>query len=101
MKDHRPRPPDQQARDEAELFTALLALENADEVGRFLHDLLTPAELQAMADRWRVVRLLAEDLPYRRIHELTGVSVTTIGRVARFVTHGNGGYTIALERCKD
>ncbi len=101
MKDHRPREPAQQARDEAELFRALLALRDGDECGRFLRDLLTPAELQAMADRWRVVRLLDEGLPYRRIHELTGVSVTTIGRVARYLTHGNGGYPIALERCRD
>ncbi len=31
-------------------------------------------------------------LPYREIHRLTGVSVTTIGRVARYLTSGNGGY---------
>ena len=41
-----------------------------------------------------------QGLPYRRIHELTGVSVTTIGRVARFLTGGNGGYRTALERIK-
>ena len=31
-------------------------------------------------------------LPYREIHRLTGVSVTTIGRVARYLAAGNGGY---------
>ena len=39
-----------------------------------------------MADRWAVVELLERGLPYREIHRQTGVSVTTIGRVARYLT---------------
>jgi len=101
VKDHPPRPPDEQARAEAALYRALLTLRTEDDCGRFLNDLLTPAELQALVDRWRVVRLLDEGLPYRRINELTGVSVTTIGRVARFLTHGNGGYALALARSRE
>jgi hypothetical protein len=37
-------------------------------------------------------------MAYREIHDLTGVSVTTIGRVARFLAEGNGGYRVAAER---
>ena len=40
--------------------------------------------------------MLDKQLPYRRIHELTGVSVTTVGRVARFLADGHGGYRAAL-----
>ena len=58
----------------------------------------SPAELQALVDRWQVVELLHDGLPYRRIHALTGVSVTTIGRVARFLNEGFGGYRTAIER---
>jgi len=83
---------------EKRLCEALLTLKTADEVRRFLLDLCTPAELQAMADRWVVVRLLRKSRPYREIHEETGVSVTTIGRVARFLAQGNGGYKLAMER---
>ncbi|MEQ4575448.1 MAG: YerC/YecD family TrpR-related protein [Gammaproteobacteria bacterium] len=61
-----------------------------------MRDLCTPAELEAMADRWRVVPLLVQGVPYREIHDLTGVSVTTIGRVARTLEHGTGGYAAAL-----
>lgn len=64
----------------------------------FFKDLCTPAELQALVDRWQVVALLQEDMPYRKIHELTGVSVTTIGRVARFLHDGFGGYEAAWSR---
>ena len=41
-----------------------------------------------MADRWAVVELLERGLPYREIHRQTGVSVTTVGRVARYLTLG-------------
>ena len=73
-------------------------MKNADECRNFFRDLCTPAELQALVDRWQVVKLLEEDRPYRQIHDMTGVSVTTIGRVARFLTEGFGGYQIAISR---
>jgi len=87
-----------QARAEDALFRAVISLQSVDECRSFFKDLCTPAELQALVDRWQVVELLEEGLPYRRIHDLTGVSVTTIGRVARFLTDGYGGYRTAIER---
>jgi TrpR-related protein YerC/YecD len=80
------------------LSEALLSLETGDEVKRFLEDLCTPAELEAMVDRWRVAQLVNRGHSYRDIRELTEVSVTTIGRVARFMEHGTGGYRTALDR---
>ncbi|APO93745.1 YerC/YecD family TrpR-related protein [Xanthomonas vesicatoria] len=78
------------------LADALACLGEPGSVEAFLRDLCTPAELEAMADRWRVVPLLVKGVPYREIHELTQVSVTTIGRVARTLEHGAGGYAAAL-----
>ena len=98
MKPNRQDSDNRQARAEEALFRALVSLENTRECSNFLRDLCTPAELQALVDRWQVVQLLQEGLPYRRIHDLTGVSVTTIGRVARFLTDGFGGYQAALDR---
>ena len=83
---------------EIELFRAILAMTSVAECRQLLQDLCTPAELEAMVDRWRVVGLLREGKPYREINELTGVSVTTVGRVARFLDYGNGGYQLAYER---
>ena len=80
------------------LLEALLALRTPAEMRAFLEDLCTPAEIEAIADRWRVVPLLLKDTPYREIHDLTGVSVTTIGRVARSLAFGPGGYRVAAER---
>ena len=98
MKTHRTVTPRQEALAERNLCVALAALETPDEVRAFLRDLCTPAEIQAMADRWAVVDPLKRAVPYREIHRLTGVSVTTIGRVARFLTGGYGGYAAAARR---
>jgi TrpR-related protein YerC/YecD len=98
MKPNRNETERQQTRAENALFEAVMSLETVDECRNFLKDLCTPAELQALVDRWQVVEYLQQDLPYRKIHELTGVSVTTIGRVARFLSDGFGGYQAAIKR---
>ena len=85
-------------RSEDALFRAVISLRDVAECRNFFRDLCTPAELQALVDRWQVVEYLQQGLPYRRIHDLTGVSVTTIGRVARFLANGFGGYSTAIAR---
>ena len=101
MKEHRLVTPRQEALAERSLCAAVLTLKSVDECRSFFRDLCTPAELQALADRWAVVGLLQQGVPYREIHKQTGVSVTTIGRVARYLTNGNGGYSLAAERMKE
>jgi TrpR-related protein YerC/YecD len=98
MKLHRPTDPALAAETEASLYEAIQSLQSADECRRFFRDLCTPAEIQALSDRWAVVSLLERGLPYREIHRLTGVSVTTIGRVARYLGDGNGGYALVRSR---
>ena len=61
----RQRPPEEEVRAEDGLYRALLTLKTVDECRRFFHDLCTPAELEALGDRWRVVGLLENGLPYR------------------------------------
>jgi len=101
MKDHRILTSQQEKAAEEELYTALMGLQTVPEFRAFFQDLCTPAELQAMKDRWAVVEALAEGLTYRAIHDKTGVSVTTIGRVARCLNDGAGGYRIALARLQE
>ncbi len=98
MKSNRIMTPRQEQRAENALYEAILTLRSAEECRDFFRDLCTPAELQALTDRWAVVAPISRGEPYRKIHDKTGVSVTTIGRVARFLTDGNGGYDRALKR---
>src|SRR5947199_10458220 len=81
---------------EDDLCRALLSMRGLAEMRSFLRDLCTPAELEALVDRWRLVPYLLDGMAYREIHDRTAVSVTTIGRVARFLSQGNGGYQAAV-----
>ena len=67
MKQHRNVSSRQEALSERGLFAAVLTLKSVDECRAFFRDLCTPAELQALADRWAVVEWLQKGLPYREI----------------------------------
>lgn len=84
----------------AALARALIFVKDAEEMERFLVDLCTPAELRAVSERWHVARLLDQtDMSYRDINAETGVSTTTIGRVARFLKdEPHQGYRAVLDR---
>jgi len=100
MKDHRVLSRREEQAAEQALYRAILALQDPAECRAFFIDLCTPAELQALKDRWAVVELLEQGLTYRQIHDRSGVSLTTIGRVARCLAEGAGGYRKALENLK-
>jgi TrpR-related protein YerC/YecD len=84
---------------EADLCAALMTPASAAQMARLLTDLCTPAEIRTMAERWHVARLLdGTDLSYRDIHDGTGVSTTTIVRVARFLKQEpHRGYRAAID----
>ena len=82
----------------AELTEALTTLRSPDEVTRFLRDLCTLPELEALAHRWQIVLLLEQGVPYVEIAERVPTSTATVTRVAQWFRRGTGGYRIALER---
>ena len=51
-----------------------------------------------LRDLCTLAELLREHQPDRESHRLAGLSVTTIGRVARCLIAGNGGYSLAVSR---
>jgi TrpR-related protein YerC/YecD len=83
-----------------ELAATIRTLRTTDEVARFLRDLCTRAELEALSHRWRTARLLDEGVPYVEIAGRVPTSTATVTRVAQWVKHGTGGYRIALSRAK-
>ncbi len=82
------------------LAAALRTLRTEAEVTRFLRDLCTLPELEALAHRWQTVRLLDEGVPYVEIAERVPTSTATVTRVAQWLRHGTGGYRVALDRIK-
>jgi TrpR-related protein YerC/YecD len=81
-----------------DLFETIASLRTKEEVQRFLRDLCTRAELDAMAHRWQVARLLDEGLPYLEVARKAHASTTTVTRVAQWLRRGEGGYRLALQR---
>lgn len=81
-----------------ELFEAITQLKDTGEAKKFLRDLCTLSELQAMAERWQVCKRVNKSEPYRNIAKETGSSTATITRVAHWLHHGMGGYRLMLER---
>ncbi len=86
-----------------DLSYVMTSIGDAVQMKRFLVDLCTPAELRAISERWHVAKLLDQgELSYREINARTGVSTTTIGRVARFLKEEpHKGYRSVLDRMKE
>lgn len=81
-----------------DLFRAILRLRTQDELERFFRDLCTPQELEAMAHRWQIAKLLDRGLPYQEVARQAHASTTTVTRVAQWLRPGSGGYRLALDR---
>lgn len=86
------------ATEHRELFGAIASLRNQDEVERFLRDLCTRSELDAMAHRWEVAQLLEQGLPYLEVARQAHASTTTVTRVSQWLRNGEGGYQLVLRR---
>ena len=81
-----------------ELSQAILELETVDECKKFLRDLCTLSELEAMVERFQVAKRVFAGEKYREINKKTGSSTATITRVAYWLHHGTGGYRLVLDR---
>ena len=84
------------SKSEKNLFEAIISIQNIKECKNFFYDLCTPSEIDEFSRRWLIVNLLSEKKPYRQIASETGVSTTTVGRVARYMKYGNNGYNKIL-----
>ncbi len=78
----------------------MVSLRTRDEAMRFLRDLCTLPELEALAHRWETALLLDQGLSYLEIAEQVPTSTATVTRVAQWVHHGTGGYELALSRAR-
>lgn len=81
-----------------DLCEAFLQLQSVEECENFLRDLMTIGEIDTMSERWEVAQLVQQGVSYRKISEQTGASTATITRVAQWLHHGMGGYTMIIER---
>ncbi len=79
------------------LCKAFLSLKNIEECKKFLEDLCTTTEIHAMTERFQIAIMINKRIPYRDISKETGVSTTTITRIAEWLKNGKGGYSLVLK----
>jgi TrpR-related protein YerC/YecD len=86
------------ARSAADLYEAVLHLETVEECAAFFEDICTIKEIQDIAQRLQVAKMLHDGKNYIEISRLTGASTATICRVNKCLVYGSGGYRLALTR---
>lgn len=82
----------------ADLFQAVLQLETVQEAKQFFRDLMTEQELIEFGKRWKVARMLSDGVSYNKIIKKTGMSSTTVARIAKWLNNGMSGYKLMLEK---
>jgi TrpR-related protein YerC/YecD len=82
------------------LYEMILSLENEEECSNFFEDLCTIREIQDMALRLKVARMLDCKVSYQIITSETYASTATIGRVNKSLIYGANGYRVLFDRYK-
>ncbi|MEI3606222.1 YerC/YecD family TrpR-related protein [Pseudogracilibacillus sp. SE30717A] len=81
-----------------QLFDAILSLKTREECYKFFDDVATMNEIQSLAQRLQVAKMLNEGSTYNEIERQTKASTATISRVRRCLDYGSGGYETVLSR---
>ncbi len=79
-----------------DLFKVISALSSSEECYNFFDDICTIKEIQDMAQRLQVAKLLSKGKSYLEVSAQTGVSTATISRVSKCLSYGTGGYAKAI-----
>ena len=67
-------------------------------MAEFLTDILTPAEFEALALRWQVIKKLNKGETHRSIAGDLGLGVSTVTRGSRELRNKNGGFHLMLKK---
>ncbi len=81
-----------------ELAAAFSRLEDAGTAADFIQAILTPRELEKIALRWRLIKLLHEGQSQRHIAEELGISLCKITRGSRELKKGPAGFRKVVEQ---
>lgn len=79
-----------------EFIEVMNSMEDKKSLKKFMRDVATFRELSEMSCRWKAAQLLNNGESYRDVAKTTGLSTTTVTRVASWIKRGLGGYKIAL-----
>lgn len=81
-----------------DLYKLFAQVENAQEAKLLLNDILTPQELDSLAERWQLIQALHAGKPQRDISKDLGISISKITRGSRMLQYGSGGFKHFLNK---
>lgn len=79
----------------ADLFAKI---DSAEDFLKLFDDVCTYKELEQMALRLNCAYLLKTGSTYTQVMDKVEVSSATLSRVSRCISHGSGGYDLAIEK---
>lgn len=81
-------------------YEIINSLKSAEEIKKFLKDILTKAELRMLKRRWHIARLLKKGFSLRTVASKSKTSTQTVSKIKRIIEDGEGGLALALERAE-
>jgi len=69
-------------------------------MAEFLVDILTPAEFEALALRWQIVKKLNKGETHRSVAGDLGLGISTVTRGSRELRNKNGGFHLMLKKLR-
>lgn len=80
-----------------DLLAVLGSLTDPEALELVFSDLLSPAEIETLRERWAIIKRLDAGASQRAVAAEIGSSVTTVSRGARQLKYGAGGFRLALD----
>ncbi len=81
-----------------ELLKVILSINDLDELNRFFNDIFTPAELDDISLRWKLLKDLHKGMTQRKISEKYGISLCKITRGSKVLKDENSVVLKVLNR---
>ncbi len=81
-----------------DLYKLMAAISSEGEAKKLLEDILTPQELDSLAERWQIVQELEKGTSQRDISKKLGVSISKVTRGSRAMQYGTGAFKQLLTR---
>lgn len=82
------------------LCQAVSSVKNSEEAAQVLTDLLTPSEIEMVAKRLEIAKLLIQGKTYDQIRTIINAGYSTIGRINTWLNLAGEGFKIAVSRMK-
>ncbi len=83
-----------------ELFSLFASVRSEREAELLLTDLLTPKELETLAERWQLVKLLSQGKPQRDVSKKLKISISKVTRGSKSLQYGQGGFEYFIQRLR-